>query len=70
MRLIIEKLEGTVYVYLEDEAKHRANEASRLDNGSRRLTCRIFDEECDTSVYADSVHWVFDVALGLDDCDD
>jgi hypothetical protein len=70
MRLIIEKLEGIVYVYLEEEAIYRANESVRLDDGSRRLTCRLFDEECDTSVYADNVHWVFDVAVGLDDCDD
>lgn len=61
MRLIVEKLEGTVYVYLEAEATFAVNESQRLDDGSRRLTGRLFSEECDTSVYADNVHWVFDV---------
>lgn len=59
MRLIVEKIEGTVYVYLEGEVEYAKNQEDRETEGSRRLTARLLSEECDTSVYADNVHWVF-----------
>lgn len=66
MRLIVEKMDGDVYVYLESEALYRSNEAER---GSRRLPTSILDWECDLSAYADDVHWVFDLE-GYDDEDE
>lgn len=69
MRLIVEKMDGEVYVYLESERTYEANQPSRESDGSRRLTGRLLLEECDLSAYADNVHWVFDVNWSGEDDD-
>lgn len=69
MRLIVEKLDDGVYVYLESEQTYYANENSRIEDGSRRLPATILNEECDLSVYASGVHWVFNVEGIADDED-
>lgn len=66
MRLIVEKLDGNVFAYFENERDYFRNETDRCDDGSRRLPATILNEECDLSVYADGVHWVFTME-GADD---
>jgi len=59
MRLIVEKLDGEVFVYMETEREYDNNEPERIDEGSRRLPFSILNQECDLSAYADNVHWSF-----------
>jgi hypothetical protein len=71
MRLIVEKLDDDVFVYLESEQQYFENESARLDGGSRRLSPALLKEECDLSIYASGVHWVFNVnAEGFADDED
>jgi hypothetical protein len=71
VRLIVEKMDDEVFVYLESEQQYFENETARLDEGSRRLPPALLREECDLSIYASGVHWVFNVnAEGVEDDED
>lgn len=57
MKLLIEKIDGTVYAYRETEKHHKAVQPKR---GTPRLDPTLLSEDCDLSDYSD-FHMVFDL---------
>lgn len=57
MKLIIEKRNGSVYVYRETEQQFKLNECERADS-LIRVPVKNFDNECDTSYMIDNSYCV------------
>lgn len=63
MKLIIEKLCGELYAYMESEDNHRENQKVR-DRNSAQLDIEKLNEECNLRVLLSGVencHFVFDL---------
>lgn len=58
MKLIIEKIEGQVYAYMERE-KHFKN--VRCQRGTPLLDASALNDECDLSKYDDDFYMVFNI---------
>lgn len=57
MKLIVEKIAGTVYVYRETERHHKKVARNKRSFSDPKL----LDHECDLSSYPDGTIFVFDI---------
>ena len=63
MKLIIERLDSDYYVYCESENHHKVAESERLREGSKRLSKKALNDECnlDHIKREGDFHMVFDL---------
>lgn len=58
MKLIIEKLDGVVYAYMEREKLFRKLEPTR---DTPLVETSLLNDDCDLDNYSDDFHMVFDI---------
>lgn len=57
--VIVQKLNGRVYTYMETEEHYKNAEQHRVADGGFRLDTSLLGFECDLRAYGDNVYFVF-----------
>ncbi len=57
MKLVVQNIDGDIYVATESERLFKRNEKTR---GGERLDPKLLDEQCDVGAYPNS-YFVFDI---------
>lgn len=57
--VIVQKMSGRVYTYLETAEHFESAEQHRRADGCQRLDAMLLGIECDLSIYADNTYFVF-----------
>lgn len=65
MKMIIEKLDGSTYVYRETEKQFKENEKARVKSGSKKILLSEFDNDCLLDSYDDNCYAVIPMRVSV-----